>query len=291
VRPRPDKAKLRGLEDLAMVAEVGEYLFFGSLCELQLTINVWLAERKKRLPKCRQERLLLLDFSRVKGMDARLLSGSAMLEVIDIVKQVATEGVATIFTGIDPYDREGACYRLPKIIDADPRFVYSSFLLFVSTLLFTHHRRHDAVPSVAWVWCGDTGCDAISTQSAAQALEHERRDEAERAEADDRAGRPRGAGGGGGGADEGGGGGGSDAGHESDAIVVRGFATVEDGVEYVEDELLHWAASVRRRWGMVTSFRKYHTKQVQRERHNEVEPNVEDALLPFVRIEVRCSLL
>ena len=81
MRPRPDKAKLRGLEDLAMVAEVGEYLFFGSLCELQLTINVWLAERKKRLPKCRQERLLLLDFSRVKGMDARLLSGSAMLEV------------------------------------------------------------------------------------------------------------------------------------------------------------------------------------------------------------------
>ena len=114
----------------------------------------------------------------------------------------------TIFTGIDPYDREGACYRLPKIIHADP--------------------------NVKWVWCGDTGCDAISSQSAAQALEHKRRDEAEREEVDDRAGRARrsvaNAD-----EDEGTDGGGEDD-HEGEAIIVRGFATVEDGVEYVKDD-------------------------------------------------------
>ena len=287
VRPRSDKAKLRGLEDLAMVAEVCQYLFFGSLCELQLTINEWLAERRKRLPRCRQERLLLLDFSGVAGMDARLLTPAAMLEVVEIVKQVAAAGVETIFTGIDPYDTKGACYRLPIIAAVDSE--------------------------IEWVWCGDRGCDAKPIENP---HEHHSEDaEAEAAAADGvSVGSSSSSGNGGGAAVEmvaahGGaeGDGGASAashadshadshakeghshghghGHERSRLKVRGFATVEDGVEYIEDELLHWAASVRRRWLVVESFKKHHTKQVQRERHNEVEPNVEDELLPFVTIE------
>ena len=89
IRPQVDKIKLRGLEDLVMIAKVAKFLFFGSLCELQIAISNWLDEREHRLPPCRRAKYLVLDLSDIDALDPRLASKSAMEEIVSIVKQVS----------------------------------------------------------------------------------------------------------------------------------------------------------------------------------------------------------
>ena len=134
IRPQVDKIKLRGLEDLVMIAKVAKFLFFGSLCELQIAISNWLDEREHRLPPCRRAKYLVLDLSDIDALDPRLASKSAMEEIVSIVKQVHERGVQAVLAGFDPFDPTNPCHRIPVIASLDT--------------------------NVKWVWCGDLGCNA-----------------------------------------------------------------------------------------------------------------------------------
>jgi MFS superfamily sulfate permease-like transporter len=118
VRPQVDKIKLRGLEDLVMIAEVAKFLFFGSLCELQIAISNWLDEREHRMPPCRRAKYLVLDLSDIEGLDPRLASKSAMEEIVSIVKQVHSRGVITVLAGFDPFDPGNPCHRCVPAVHA-----------------------------------------------------------------------------------------------------------------------------------------------------------------------------
>jgi hypothetical protein len=66
--------------------------------------------------------------------------------------------------------------------------------------------------------------------------------------------------------------------HDHHDLQLRAFATVEESIEFVEDELLRWAVHVRKRWQVLdSSFEKYHARAVNRARHSELHPSFDVA--------------
>ena len=298
IRPQVDTTKLRGLEDLVIVAAVAKYLFFGSLCELQIAISNWLEEREHRMPPCRRARYLVLDLTEIGSLDQRLTSRTAMEQLVSIVKQVHAHGVITVLSGMDPFDPGNPCHRIAAIAMIDP--------------------------DVRWIWCGDLGCDAtlearyFAHQAASldairsaeigagaeegavltdqdvttAAVRPTAREMGEAAVAALKQGPTkrdrisvtdghmgvlptresenthRGA-------------------HAHTGVELRAFASVEEAIEFVEDELLRWAMQVRKRWERLDpSFETHHAQAVGRARHSEQHPIFDVSRMQGCGVEV-----